>query len=93
MASRAEISGLSVEGIYEYLERTVDEDTIEWETLQMFNDYKIHGQSFLDLTNVDLRELVPKLGERKAIKRLVDSFHPQQPGSSVSTIMGQLDQG
>ncbi len=55
----------------------MDEDTIERETLQMFKDNKINRQSFLDLTDDDLRELVPK--RRKVIKRLVDSFHLQQP--------------
>lgn len=47
---------------------------------------RVSGQSLLDLSEDDLRELVPKLGERKAIKRLINSFHPQQPRIMVGAL-------
>lgn len=39
-----------------------------------FKENKITGQVFLDLSLDDLREILPLIGERKAVKSLVDSY-------------------
>ena len=38
---------------------------------------KISGKAFLILTDEDLRELIQPIGDRKALKALVDSYRPQ----------------
>ncbi len=50
MASRVEISGLSVDGVCEYLERTEDKDTAEQQTIEVFREKRVNGQSYLDPT-------------------------------------------
>ena len=39
-----------------------------------FKENKITGRIFLDLTLDDLREILPLIGERKAVKAIIDSF-------------------
>lgn len=86
LRSREDISDLSVDGVCEYLEQT---DNIERQTVDVFRENRINGQSFLDLTDDDLRELVPRLGERKSIKRLVESFNPQHEHLRTTCTVGE----
>ena len=37
---------------------------------------KINGKIFLELSENDLKEIISLLGERKAIKAVIDSFKP-----------------
>ena len=79
MASRPDVSRMSVDGIFEYLAQTLDQDIVARESIEAFRESRINGKSFLELTDDDLRKLLPKLGERKAVQRLMKSFLPQQP--------------
>ena len=79
MASRPDVSRISVDGVFEYLAQMLDQDIVARESIEAFRESRINGESFLELTDDDLRELIPKLGERKAVLRLIKSFRPQQP--------------
>lgn len=83
MAFRADVLRMSVDGVFEYLTRTLHEDMVARESIEGFRHTKINGKSFLELTNDDLRELLPVLGERKAVNRLIESLRPQEPGNVV----------
>ena len=74
---------MSVDGVFEYLTRMLDEDVVARESIKAFRHSKINGESFLELMNDELRELLPVLGERKAVNRLIESLHPQEPGNVV----------
>ena len=62
---------MSVDGIFQYLAQTLDQDIVARESIEAFRESRINDD--------DLRELLPKLGERKAVQRLMKSFLPQQP--------------
>jgi len=83
MASRADVFRMSVDGVFEYIARTLDEDVVARESIKAFRHSKINSESFLELTNNELRELLPVLGERKAVNRLIKSLRPQEPGNVV----------
>ena len=57
MASKSEICDLTVDGVCDFLDQQLDEDIVARETIKAI---------------VELTELVPKIGERKAIKRIID---------------------
>ena len=70
MAKRS-LASLSVDELCSYL--LVRLPDLERETIEAFRFHKVNGETFLQLTDDDIRELTARLGERKAIKRLIDS--------------------
>ena len=73
MAMRSEVEKLTVLELYDWvlgkLEDEVDEDTVK-----VLEKNKVNGKSFVDLSESDLKEMFPLLGERKAITRLIDGL-------------------
>ena len=65
---------MSVDDLYDFLRKTLDIDVVARETIEDFRINRINGESFLTLTDTELLEIVPVLGERKAVRRLIDSF-------------------
>ena len=70
MATCQEVESWSIEGVCELLLRKIEDidgDTIRADTIRAFTANK--GKAFVMLTETqsDLRELVPKLGERKQV--------------------------
>lgn len=49
-----------------------------------FKDNKITGQLFLALTHEELKELIPIIGDRRAVKSVIDSF--QEPNDTAPTV-------
>ncbi len=47
------------------------------DVLRVLEQNKITGKVFLELTDEDLREMVKAIEDRKALKRLADSYKPQ----------------
>lgn len=47
-------------------------------------DNKISGQLFLTLTNEELKELIPIIGDRRAVKNVIDSF--MKPNDTMPTV-------
>ena len=79
---------MSVDGLYGYLGERLNPDVVRRETIEAFREAMVDGETFLEMTEEDVRELEPtiKLGERKAIKRLIDSYCPQQPKPLVPLV-------
>ena len=73
---------MSVDGVFEYLAQTLDQDVVARESIEAFREQNQRRVIF-ELTDDDLRELIPKLGERKGVQRLIKSFCPQQPINEV----------
>lgn len=91
MAKKTIVS-LSVDELCSYL--LVKLPDLESETIEAFRFHKVNGETFLQLTDDDIRELTARLGERKAIKRLIDSsadviFCPQHIVTETHTSTGQ----
>ena len=82
MSTREEIETLDTNGICDMLSNQIED--IDFETLQQFISNKVNGKAFVLLTESDLCELVPKLGERKHVQKLVESFQPKSTQSHVS---------
>ena len=78
MATRKDILMFSVpelcEWLYEELKDDVREDCIQ---MQALRSNRVNGRTFLDLTEDDLKELCPLLGERKAVYRIVERLRPE----------------
>ena len=73
-SSKAKIMKMSVENLYQYLRDIFDDDTVTDEALRKFPEYKVKGEYIFELTNEDLLTIIPRLGERKAIQKLLASF-------------------
>ena len=77
MATRATVEGLGVCELKEFLTDLLL-DEIELETLEALERNRVSGKTFLELDDDDLREMFPLIGERKTIKRTIESFKPKE---------------
>ena len=75
MATRVEILAFSCDELYTWL-LTDLKDEVGDESIEEFRFQRINGKAFLELTD-DLRDLVPLVGERKAIQLRINSFKPK----------------
>lgn len=85
MDNKENIQQFNKEELHLYLVDKLGEE-IGGDTLDTFEEQKITGKAFLELDDNDLRELVPLIGERKAVKRLIASFKPPTTKVSVCNI-------
>ena len=76
MTTRGEILAFSCDQLYEWLLTNV-KDEMGDESIEEIRFQRINGKAFLELTDDDLRELFPLIGERKAIQRRISSFKPK----------------
>lgn len=80
MAVRSDILGYSVDELSDFLEvKGIGEDI-----LSILRENRVGGETFLDLNESDLRELIKPLGERKVLMRLIDSYKPSPTAIVVS---------
>ena len=70
MATRVEVEGLSAEDLCELLSQRYQEELGEG-TLESIRTNRVNGRSLLELTGT---ELGPLLGDRKVVKRFIDSY-------------------
>ena len=63
-----------VDGLYKHLEQ-LDGDVVTRETIEMFRENMVNGESFLELSEEYVCEL--QLEERKPIIQLINSYCPQ----------------
>ena len=75
MVTRAEMQKYTVNELGDFLSSKLDGkvDSPEYISLK-FEENKISGATFLELSADDLLELVPLIGDRKAVKSILDSF-------------------
>ena len=78
MASREEIEALSIEELCDFLQQL---NVLSVETVASLRINRISGAAFLELSNSDLREIVPPLGDRKEIEKIIYSYVPKEPVS------------
>jgi hypothetical protein len=76
MATKAELLAFSCDQLYAWLLTNL-KDTVGDESIEEIRFQRIDGKAFLELSDDDLRELFPLMGERKAIQRRIDSFKPK----------------
>ena len=75
MATREEILKFTAKELQDFLEKQFD---LCEQTLESFSRNRVDGESFLELSEVDLRELVTPLGDRKKIQKLLSSYTAKQ---------------
>lgn len=73
--TKQEIARMNVEELSDYLKRS---DHVGEDIIQALKESRVDGTSFLELTDDDLRELDLRLGERKTLKRIIESFQPRK---------------
>lgn len=75
MANSEELKTYSVNELSNFISMKLDGQVDSPDLIALkFNENKITGQVFLNLTQDDLREILPLIGERKIVKSLIDSF-------------------
>ena len=72
MTTRVDIESFNCEELCLWLQKELIDDVGE-EFLQSLRAQRIKGRAFLELTDEELKEIAPLLGERKAVKRTEDS--------------------
>ena len=75
MATRMDVEKLDCEELAEFLSERAGEE-ISDDTVFALRDSRVNGKTFLELTDDDLREVIKPLGDRKSLRRLVDSYKP-----------------
>ena len=75
MATRSELNQFSCDEMCDLLTRKGE---IEDDTISVFRENRVTGRAFLELTDEDLKELVTRIGERKAVKRLLEGYLSQK---------------
>ena len=65
---------LSKEELYLFLAEKIDQ-----EAATVIKNEGVSGGILVDLTDAELRDLLPKLGPRRMVKRLVDDFQSSCP--------------
>ena len=59
-------------------------DDITEDILDTLETNRVNGRTLIELTENDIKELFPVLGDRKAVQRVVDSLKPQPKVCQVS---------
>ena len=87
MATKEAVLAFSDQELYEWLFIKLKDEVGE-ESIEEMRIQRVNGRSFFELTEDDLREMVPLLGERKAIIRLINNYKapPQAQVSPFCTI-------
>ena len=73
MATVAEIKNFGIEELCEFLGSSGE---ISEDGIANFRTNRINGFTFFELNDTDLKELLPLLGDRKLIQRLITSYQP-----------------
>ena len=73
MSTKEEIERFSIEELCEFLRKR---NIVCAATLQNLESNRIDGLSFFELSDDDLAELAPPSGDRKAIRRTINSYLP-----------------
>ena len=83
MATRREILTFSCDQLYEWLLTSLKDDVGD-EPIEEVRCQRINGAAFLKLSDEDLRELFPLIGERKAVQRQIIRFKPKVKSQIVN---------
>ena len=67
----SEIAELDVHELKEYIMTQLKEE-VEQESIGVIETHKVSGKIFLELDDSELKEMFPRIGERKAVKRLLE---------------------
>lgn len=75
MATRAVLEKFNCEELAEFLSVRLGEE-ISDDSVVALRDNRVNGRTFLELTDDDLRDVIKPLGDRKTLRRLIDSYKP-----------------
>ena len=85
MANKEDIQQFSKQDLHLYLIDELGEE-VGGDTLDTFEEHRITGKAFLELDDNDLQQLAPRIGEQKAVKRLIASLKPPTTQVSVCNL-------
>lgn len=75
MATKAAIKDFEVGELCDFLSSSGE---LSEEAVDKFRSNRISGAVFFDLDDADLKELLPILGDRKVVQRIIKSYQPTQ---------------
>ena len=73
----SEIAELDVHELKEYLVTHLSEE-VEQESVGVIETHKVSRKIFLELDDSDLKEMFPRIGERKAVKGLLEKARQKE---------------
>lgn len=75
MTTRKEIETMSINELASFIGENL-QDKVPNTTLvsEAFRENNISGKLFLELSTEDLKDLIPLIGDRKEVKRLIDTY-------------------
>lgn len=73
MAVRSEIESLNFNELKEFLSTKLNNE-VSQESLNNLETNRVSGKTFFQLDDGELSQLFPLIGERKAVKRLIDEY-------------------
>lgn len=92
MATYAELERFTIQEVIEFLSQKLAMDgVVSEESLESLRQNRVAGKAFLALEEEELRELFPLIGERKAIRSIIDSYKPQQVIWKAGTTYVHID--
>ena len=75
---------LSKDELYLFLAKKIDQ-----EAATVIKNEGVSGATLVDLTDAEMRDLLPKLGPRRMVKRLVDDFHSSGPSEPKVSLVAK----
>lgn len=78
MATHSELDNFSVNDLCDFVSQNLP-DVVEdhHDILRELQSNKITGRAFLNLTDEDLKELIGPIGDRMALKSIIEGYRPQ----------------
>ena len=89
-SSRKEVKLMSVVELCSWLSDRLEND-ISQSCIDTVEKNRVNGKSFMELTDAEVKELFPLLGERKAMSRLLGNLKPQSQVSCLSSLRAHRD--
>ena len=86
MATRAAIEDFGTEELCDFLSTSGD---ISEDGINNFRTNRISGSTVFTLDAADLKELLPVLGDRKIVQKLISSYQPSEPVSPYMYIIAK----
>ena len=80
MATRTAIKDFNTEELCEFLKST---GNISDEVIENFRTNLITGSTFIELDMDDLKELLPLVGDRKIVRKVILLYNPTSPEVSI----------
>ena len=85
MATKEELEKFSCDELSDYLKKT---NQLSNSAIEILQENRVDGVIFLELTDNDLREIIPTLGDRKHLLKIIATYQPKEPAIPTEIVSG-----